>query len=206
MHLRASAIVCAVRPHAETAAIARMMTAEHGMVAGYVAGGRGRQLRPVLIPGNRIDLELRSKSDTQLPFARLELVQSRGPWLTEPLPAAGIAWATALAAAVLPERQPYPAIYDALDALLEAICVAPSARRWAMPLLSYETLVLRELGYGEPVQRPEAEDPAVQLRVFDLLGRHVERYLLADRRGDVMAARTMLRERLARILEEQGNP
>lgn len=199
MEIRASAIVCASRPHGETAVIVRLLTHDHGMVAGFVAGGRGRELRPVLIPGNRVDAELRSRSATQLPFARLELLQSRGPWMTEPLPAAAIAWVTALAAATLPEHQPFPALHDALTGLLEAICVAPSARGWALSLLSYEVLTLRELGYGVPVPRPIDTDCNAILETFDTLGVHLERYLLADRRSDVMAARAMLRERLARI-------
>ncbi len=199
MHIRAPAIVCAVRSHGETAAIARLLTEEHGLVAGYVAGGRGRDLRPVLVPGNLVDVELKARSASQLPFARLELIQSRGPWLSEPLPAAGISWVTALAASTLPERQPYPALYEALAGLLDAICVAPSARGWALPLLAYEVLLMRELGYGVPVRRPESDDWPTMLRTFDQLGLQLERYPLADRRGDVMAARTMLRERLARM-------
>ena len=199
MHIRAPAIVCAGRPHAETAVIARLLTQEHGLVAGYVAGGRGRELRPVLIPGNLVAAELRARATSQLPFARLELVQSRGPWLSEPLPAAAIAWTTALTAAALPERQPFPALFAALAALLDAVCLAPSARGWAMPLLSYEVLLLRELGYGVPVRPPESGDWPGLLDAFDRLGRHLARYPLADRRGDVMAARAMLRERLGRI-------
>ena len=199
MHFRAQAIVCAVRPHGETAVVARLLTAEHGLVAAYVAGGRGRQLRPVLIPGNAVEAEVRARSDTQLPFARVELVRSRGPWLSEPLPAAAIVWATALAAAALPERHPYPALHEALDALLEAVCVAPSARGWALPLLSYEVLVLRELGYGVPVARPERSDWPAIFDAFDRIGRELARYPLADRRGNVMAARALLRERLERI-------
>ncbi|MFK4872490.1 DNA repair protein RecO [Novosphingobium sp. ZW T3_23] len=199
MQLRASAIVCAARPHGETAVIARMLTAEAGIVAAYVAGGRGREMRPVLIPGNAVEADIRSKSESQLPFARVELVTSRGPWLTEPLPAAAISWVTALTAIALPERQPFPALYDALGALLEAICVAPSARGWALPLLSYEVLLLRELGYGVPVNRPEDDDWSAILTTFDRLGRELSRYPLADRRGDVMGSRVLLRERLARI-------
>jgi len=199
MHIRAPAIVCASRPHGETAVIVRLLTADHGMVAGYVAGGRGRELRPVLIPGNFVEAELKARSDSQLPFARLELLESRGPWLGEPLQAAAIAWVTALAAAALPERQPYPVIYDALAALLDAICVAPSARGWALPLLSYEVLLMRELGYGTPISRPDPDDWPAMLHAFDRLGRELARYPLADRRADVMGARAMLRERLARI-------
>lgn len=199
MHVRAPAIVCAIRPHGETAGIVRLLTADHGMVAGYVAGARGRVLRPVLIPGNLVEAELSARSASQLPFARLELVQSRGPWLSEPLPAAAIAWITSLTAATLPELQPYPVLYEALAALLEAVCVAPSARRWAVPLLSYEVLLLRELGYGLSTARPEEGDWPAFLAAFDAVGRQLERNPLAERRSDVMAARAMLRSRLARI-------
>jgi DNA repair protein RecO (recombination protein O) len=200
MHVRAPAVVCAARPHGETAVVVRLLTADHGLVAGYVAGGRGRELRPVLIPGNLVEAELKARSESQLPFARLELVQSRGPWLGEPLQSAALAWITALTAAALPERQAYPALYEALTALLDAVCLAPSARGWALPLLSYEVLLMRELGYGGPVARPESEDWPALLHAFDRLGRDLERYPLAHRRVDVMAARAMLRERLAKII------
>lgn len=199
MHLRASAIVCSVRPHGETAAIARLLTADHGLVAGYVAGGRGRQLRPVLIPGNVVDLQLTSRSEAKLPFAKLELITSRGPWLAEPLPAAGIVWATTLAAASLPERQAYPALYSALGALLDAMCHAPSARGWLPGLIGYEVLLLRELGYGGDSLRDPGEGWEQQMAAFDRLGERLASYPLAERRGDVMGARAVLRERLARI-------
>lgn len=135
MQLRAPAILVASRPHGENAAIARFLTEESGVIAAYVAGARGRQLRPVLIPGNKLAVELNAKSANQLPFARLELVESRGPWLSEPLPAAAISWVCALTASSLPERNAYPALYEALEALLSAICQAPSARGW-LPALS----------------------------------------------------------------------
>ena len=199
MHLRAPAIVCALRPHGEAGAIVRLLTADHGLVAAYVAGGRGRQHRPVLIPGNVVDAEFKSRPGSQMPSARVELLQSRGPWLSEPLPAAAIGWVTALTASVLPERHAYPALHQALAALLEAVCLAPSARGWVPALLGYEVLLLRELGYGEPVPRPDGEDWPGLLATFDRLGRALGRYPLAERRSDVMAARTMLGARLARI-------
>jgi DNA repair protein RecO (recombination protein O) len=192
-------IVCAHTPHGETAVIARLLTASAGLVGAYVAGGRGRQLRPVLIPGNLVAGEVRSRAESQLPFARLELVASRGPWLTEPLPAAAIGWATALAAAALPERQPFPALHAALGGLLDAVCAAPSARGWLGALVTYEALTLRELGYGEPRSLPEADDIAGNLALLDRLALALARYALADRRSDVMAARAILRDRLGKI-------
>jgi DNA repair protein RecO (recombination protein O) len=199
MHLRAPAILLSSRPHGETAVVARMLTAEFGVVAGYVAGGRGRQLRPVVIPGNRVELQLSARSDSQLPFAKLELLESRGPWLGEPLAAAAIGWAAALTATALPERQAYPSLYDALGGLLDAICHAPSARGWAGALAGYESLLLQELGYGGWEGRPlgDFEDA---LAAMDRLAGPLDHYLLADRRGDVMAARARLRDRLGKML------
>ena len=199
MNLRAPAILLAARPHGESAVIARLLPQNHGMIAAYIAGGRGRQLRPVMIPGNAIEAEIRAKSDHLLPLARVELVTSRAPWMTEPLPAAAIAWACALSASTLPERNPYPALYTALDGLLAAICHAPSARGWLAAMVTYEAMVLRELGYGG--MKPDINaDFVSQVETFRALHRPIRDHLFASQPRDVMAARVALGERLARII------
>lgn len=146
--LSADAIACAVRAHGEHGAIVRALTEEAGLVAGYVRGGRSRRLRPILMPGNLVALELRARTEEQLAGATAELLTSRAPLLAEPLPAAAIDWATSLTAATLPENQPYPALYAALSAVLDAIGAASSARQWAGALARYEQLLLAELGFG----------------------------------------------------------
>lgn len=198
MQLSFPAIVVAARQHGETAVIARVLSEEHGLVAGYVAGGRGRLLRPVVIPGNRVAADLSAKSDSQLPFLKLELLESRGPWLGEPLAASAIAWVTTLTAMVLPERNAYPSLYQALGATLDAICHAPSARGWLRALVGYEALLLRELGYGG-AQPPQEADLDALLQMFARTAVPLERYLLADRKGDGMATRAMLGERLEKL-------
>ncbi|MEP3421994.1 MAG: recombination protein O N-terminal domain-containing protein [Erythrobacter sp.] len=199
MDMRAPAILVASRPHGETASIARLLTEQHGLIAGYVAGGRGRQLRPVMIPGNCVEVELRAKSDAQLPFARVELIESRAPWMTEPLPAAAIQWACTLTVSVLPERNPYPTIYSGLDALLTAICHAPSARGWLSVMVTFEAIVLRELGYGGAKPDPTG-DLNEQFEAFRQLHRPIRDYLLDSHARDVMAARKTLGEKLARMI------
>lgn len=146
--LNADAIVCAVRAHGEHGAILRALTREAGLVAGYVRGGRSRRLRPILVPGNLVALELRARTEEQLAGATAELLASRAPLLAEPLPAAAIDWATSLTAATLPESQPFPLLYDALGAVLDAIAVAPAARQWAAAIARFELLLLAELGFG----------------------------------------------------------
>ena len=199
MQLSTSGLICAVRPHGETGAVVQLLTREYGMIAGFVAGARGRQLRPVLIPGNLVAAEAHWRSEAQLPFIRAELLHSRGAWLGEPLVAAAIVWVTALAAQTLPDRQPFPALFDAAAALLDAVCQAPSARGWLPGLLAFETLLLRELGYGTETAQADSVELAAQLAAFDALGRRLARYPLAQRRTGAMGARALLRDRLAKI-------
>jgi DNA repair protein RecO (recombination protein O) len=179
MLIRADALLCAVRAHGEHGAVIRVLTAAHG---------------------NTLALELRARGSSQLQTARAELVASRAPWLGEPLPAAGIGWTTALAAATLPEGHPYPAIHSALGAALDAICHAPSARGWARAIAGYEALLVRELGYGSaPFPPPDEAWPDLLARL-DRQGTTIGARLLNGRnQHQVMAARALLMDRLHRI-------
>ena len=49
MEFEDDAFVLAARAHGETGVIVRLLTEHHGLLGGFVAGGRGRNLRPVLI-------------------------------------------------------------------------------------------------------------------------------------------------------------
>ncbi|MCW2368504.1 DNA repair protein RecO [Sphingobium sp. B11D3D] len=146
--LAATAIVCAVRAHGEHGAIVRALTADAGLVAGYVQGGRSSRMRPVLLPGNIVRGTFRARTADQLASLSVELEHSRGPLLAEPLPAAAIDWACAFTAITLPEGHPYPALFAALGAVLDAVEAAPAARGWAVALVRYELLLLAELGFG----------------------------------------------------------
>jgi DNA repair protein RecO (recombination protein O) len=148
MHLLTQAIICAVRPYGEHGAVVRALTPADGIQAGYVRGGRSRRLRPILLAGNLVQAEYRARTEEQLAQLSVELAASRAPLLREALPAAAIEWTTALAATALPEGQPYPRLYEALDGLLAAIEASPSARSWAPSLVRYELFVLAELGFG----------------------------------------------------------
>ena len=153
MRTDTKAIFCALRNHGEHGAIVRLMTPEQGLIAAYVRGARGRRMRPVLIAGNVVQAQLSARTEAQLPQATIELVRSRGPLLSEPLPAAAIDWATVLTATALPEGQPYPPLYQGLEGLLDAIEAAPSAAGWGAALVRYELLLLAELGFGLDLDR-----------------------------------------------------
>lgn len=153
MRFETAAIVCALRNHGEHGAIVRLMTPAHGLQAAYVRGARGRRMRPVLIAGNVVQAQLSARTEGQLPQAAVELVHSRALLLSEPLPAAAVQWATVLTASTLPEGQPYPDLYSAFEALLDAIEAAPSAIGWGTALVRYELLLLAQLGFGLDLER-----------------------------------------------------
>ena len=148
MHIRAPAILLSVRAHGENGAIVRVMTRDHGLLSGYVQGAHSRTHRPILIPANLVQADLRARTEAQLASLSLELIHSRGPLMQEPLAAAALNWATALTAVALPEAHPYLPLYDMLEGVLAAVEAAPAARGWAASLVRYELRLLTELGYG----------------------------------------------------------
>ncbi|MFC4292356.1 DNA repair protein RecO [Sphingorhabdus arenilitoris] len=197
MEITATATICAVRPHGEAGAVVRAMTADHGLLAGYVQGARGRHLRPVLIPGNVIKGEWRARILGQLPSLTAEPEHSRAHLLGEPLAVSAMDWVTALTAATLAEGVPFPRLHSALDGVLSAIELAPAARRWAGSVARYEELLLSELGYGD--EMPKNGDTPVAMMAQNR-ARLVE-HVLGERRADVMAARERLVERLKKAIE-----
>ena len=177
-----------------------MLTPGEGIVAAYVRGGRGRRMRPVLIPGNSVSAQLRSRTGAQLAQATIELVHSRAPILAESLPSAAIDWVTALVTTVLPEHQPYPRIYAAMSALLDAVEAAPSAIGWSEALARFETLLLAEIGYGREAEAPIARsrDWREILQSLESSSRALFRDVVTSRRDSLQDSRARLMDRLKR--------
>lgn len=199
MHFTADAIICAVRPHGETGAIVRALSAEQGLLGGYVQGARGRNLRPVLMPGNLVKGEWRARVSGQLPSLSVELLHSRGHLLGEPLATAAIEWGCALTAATLPEGYPYSHLHSALDGLLTAVELSPAARAWAPSMARYEVLLLSELGYGGDLpKRQEGTEAALKMMAANREALIV--HILGDRKAEVIAARERLIDRLKRAV------
>lgn len=243
-HCITSAIVCSVRAHGEHGAVVRALTPEQGLFAGYVRGGKSRAMRPVLIPGNRVQAEYRARTTEQLASLTVELSHSIAPILGEPLPAAAIDWLCGLTAVALPEGNAYPSLWRAMGAVLDAIEAAPAARGWAVALVRYEALLLGEMGFGLDLSGcvatgagPEAlthvsprtgagvsaegargyearllslpaflRDGTMQAEWPEILAglaltRHfIDRFVLIDRRADVLASRDRLTDRLKRAV------
>ena len=206
MHLAAEAVILSVRPHGEHHAVVRALTAEHGLRAGYVRGGRSSRIRPVLQPANTVLAQWRARTEEQLAGMTVELVVSRAALFGEPLPAAALEWVTALTATALPEAHPYPRLHAALGGVIGAIAAAPAARGWAPALARYELLLLAELGYGLEHERLSSAAlagvdawPAI-FAALARTGAALEERILTERRAITLDARARLIDRLKRAV------
>ena len=148
MDIEAPALVIGVLPHGEHGAVVRFLTHDHGLVAGYVRGGRSRRLRPVLGLGNSVALQLHARLDSQLGSATVELGSSRAGLALDALGAASLEWLTGLTATLLTEGVPHPPLYSVLDGLLEAMTLGVEPARAMAGVARYELLLMAELGFG----------------------------------------------------------
>jgi DNA repair protein RecO (recombination protein O) len=139
------AVVLEARRHGETSAIADLLTRGHGRHLGLVRGGRSRQARPVLQPGNLVLASWRARLEDQLGTFTIEPVEMRAAGLiADPFKLAGLTTLTGLTQ-VLPEREPHPRLYDALTIALAAL---DEDAVWPAVLVRFELGLLDELGFG----------------------------------------------------------
>lgn len=140
------ALVVAVAPHGEHAVVARFLSPDQGLVAAYVQGGRGRKLRPVLQLGNRVALDLVTKTPGQLAFAAVHPLGPNLALLHGPAAIALVDYLASLAAACLPEGESQPRLFPMFDALFGA--AGAGVAEPGPALVRLELALLAELGMG----------------------------------------------------------
>ena len=151
MEWEAPALVLSATPYGEGSAIAHVLTGEHGLYHGLARGGSSSRGRAVWQTGNLVRARWTARLPEQLGNITAETVHaSSARILGDPLPLAMLASLCALADGCLPEREPYPAIFQGLASLLARISLDPQwAVAGAMPeIVRWELLLLSELGFG----------------------------------------------------------
>lgn len=145
MHWTDEGVILGTRKHGETSLIVELMTAAHGRHLGLVRGGRSRQQRPVLQPGNSVIATWRARLDDHLGNYTIEPVKLRGAQLIDS--ASGLFGVQALAGLVrlLPERDPHARIYAGFAAMLDWLAEPLVA---GALVVRFELKMLEELGFG----------------------------------------------------------
>ena len=146
MEFESDAFVLSARSHGETGAIVDLLTEDKGRWMAHVAGGASRRMKPFLQAGARVIVQYRARTADQLGSAQLEPV-GEGPssLFDDPLALAGLSAAAAVTQGALPEREPHPGAFLALEALLSAFS-HPDV--WPAVYVRFEAGLLDELGFG----------------------------------------------------------
>jgi DNA repair protein RecO (recombination protein O) len=146
MYWQDEGVVLAVRRHGESSAVVTLMTRAHGRHAGLVRGGDGKRGRSLYQPGNRLEVAWRARLPDQLGQLSAEpLALLAARLLHDPERLAGLGAACALLDAGLPERDPHPNLYDALNDFLEVLL---KDEQWPERYVRFELELLAELGFG----------------------------------------------------------
>lgn len=146
-------IILSVRPYGETSAIVEALTHLHGRHLGLVHGGASRKARAMLQPGNSLHITWRARLNEHLGSLHVEPIRTRAGALLERRDAlTGLNAFAAMAAAVLPEREPHVGVYGAAEVLLDAIAEQDFVY-WAPLYVRWESGLLDELGFGLDLSR-----------------------------------------------------
>ncbi|MBU1317278.1 MAG: DNA repair protein RecO [Alphaproteobacteria bacterium] len=145
MQWQDEAIIIGVKRHGETSVIAEVMTRGRGRHLGIVRSGRSRTMQPVLQPGNRVEVVWRARLDEHLGEFKLEPVKLRAARLMETATSLYGVQAMGALLRLLPERDPHPHLYEALDVILETMDDPADAGEL---FVRFELAILNDLGYG----------------------------------------------------------
>lgn len=145
MEWQDDAVVIGVRRLGETDVILEAMTRAHGRHLGVVRGGRSRRLQPALQAGNAVSLSWRARLDEQLGHFAVEPMRMRAAAFMGQRRTLYALTTIAALVRLLPERDPHPSLYDALEVILNTM----DQDDLAAPLLvRFEVALLAELGFG----------------------------------------------------------
>ncbi len=168
-------IVLAARKYGESAAIVTLLTLDNGRHAGLVRGGTGRRARGIYQPGNRVRATWRARLADHLGSYSCELTHSwAADILDDSLRLMALSAACAMAEVTLADREPHPALFQGLTALLSSLASPPVtangadpdnvpddvpddindggddglAASWPAHYVRWELMLLGELGFG----------------------------------------------------------
>lgn len=150
MEWRDEGIIISLRKHGEFDAIVDALTRHHGRHAGLVKGGVGRRQRGNLQPGNEVVIDWRGRLETHLGTYSVELRNARSAsFLDYPEKLSVLNSVCAILSVTLAEREAHDALYDGLQALLDALELADRrVEHWGALLVRWEMGLLSELGFG----------------------------------------------------------
>ncbi len=151
MEWDAPAVVLAAAAHGESSLLVTALTEAHGAHRGLVRGGASRRQAASWLPGNVLQLRWVGRLSEQLGTFTGELVHATAALaMDDRLALAVLSSACATAEGALHDREPHPALFGGLVALLAGLS---DPARSLTALARWELRMLAELGYGLDLSR-----------------------------------------------------
>lgn len=154
MEWQATALVLHHRPHDENGMVVDVFSDTQGRVRGFVAGGNSRSMRPVLQTGNLVRAHWRARLSEQLGRFQFEPLRLfAASVMVSPLKLSALRTLGALLYE-LPERHPYPRLYQLAVLVLEQMVAEPASQSgkdaavWLALFVRFEVTFLEETGFG----------------------------------------------------------
>lgn len=139
-------IVLSARRHGETSALVRVLTREHGVFAGIAKGAQSKSSRGLYQPGNLVSAAWQARLAEHLGLFRCEMKQAvAAQVMDDALKLAALSSVCALIETALPERHPYPRLYEGFRAFLATLC---HTENWLEDYIKLELSLLAESGFG----------------------------------------------------------
>ncbi|MDE3061385.1 MAG: DNA repair protein RecO, partial [Pseudomonadota bacterium] len=139
------------RKHGENSAIARLFARGHGVFAGVIKGAHSKTNRGVIQPGNIVNAAWQARLAEHIGTFKCELLEAGAAHLMQD--AMRLSALTSLCALIessLPERHPYPKLYEAFKAFLATL---KSSDDWLEDYVKLELSLLAEAGFGLDLSR-----------------------------------------------------
>ncbi|MAV47672.1 MAG: DNA repair protein RecO [Alphaproteobacteria bacterium TMED89] len=142
---RMPGIVLSARRYGEGDLVVNVLTEEMGRHAGLVHGGGAKRNRASFEVGNRLDCSWAARLNEHLGTYRAEMIDSAAAGIMhDPDRLAALASLCALIDTALPEREPAPGLYAAMNVWLDQL----QSEHWAALLVRIELGLLEILGFG----------------------------------------------------------
>ncbi len=144
-------MLLSITRHGENAALLDTLTRGQGRSKGMLPGATSRKNAAVLQIGNQLKLRWRARLADHLGNVTVELEQSRvAVLITSNLQLCALLTLCRLLVSFLPERHPYPRLYDATMCFLDDMAEVPD---WPLSYLEWEMILLKEIGYQMNLDR-----------------------------------------------------
>jgi len=156
-----TAIILSVRKHGENSAVVRALASQHGVYAGVIRGANSKSNRGIIQPGNIVNLTWQARLSEHIGSFKAELSKANTAHImNDEMKLAALSSACAMIELSLPERHPYPRLYQLFYRFLNDLL---DDSDWLRDYVLLELDLLAETGFGLDLAQCAATGTDVEL-------------------------------------------